>query len=483
MRGGKIFLSHGSQVTIFNIKSLICAVTIVSAVTISSFAQSSGTAFTYQGELKRANVPAQGYYCFEFRLFDSLVDGTMIGPVLTPCNVSVDDGRFSLNLDFGSGVFDAGPRWLEIRVVSDGGAVVTTLSPRQEIMPAPRAMYSESAGMATTASMAAQAETAANGVPSGYFIMGTSKYPPPGFQWSGSTVASKKTTGDWRWDSPLPALMHKPVGGVINGTIYTAEQNKTYMYRAETATWESRAPMPTPRTEASGAAANGKLYVLGGANSSVRTALMEAFDPATNLWETCTPAPIAVSHAAAAAMNGKIYFFGGMTIDMETDQTNIYDTETDTWSSGAPVPAKKSRMVAVANGGKIHLIGGMSDVISPETEQFIYDVGSDTWTNGPTLPEKIVWGTGVSFQGKVHVLGGLSGNLTDILATHQVYDPESERWTILPPMPTGREFGLALPFGTDGILVTGEDDEVIYSTTTVIYELESLPPYYVHIKQ
>jgi hypothetical protein len=60
--------------------------------------------------------------------------------------VAVDDGVFSVELDFGLAAFSNGPRWLEIDVRSPAGAgAYTNLSPRQPVTAAPLALHALSA--------------------------------------------------------------------------------------------------------------------------------------------------------------------------------------------------------------------------------------------------------------------------------------------------------------------------------------------------
>jgi hypothetical protein len=100
-----------------------------------------GTGFTYQGRLEDNNVLANGFYDFEFSLFDASAAGIQIGSTLTHDNVPLTDGLFSVQLDFGASAFGGGERWLQIGVrpgVSVGA--YTPLTPRQEISPSPYAM-------------------------------------------------------------------------------------------------------------------------------------------------------------------------------------------------------------------------------------------------------------------------------------------------------------------------------------------------------
>jgi hypothetical protein len=100
-----------------------------------------GTAFTYQGRLNDGGDLANGTYDFEFKLYDAASGGSQVGSTVTKNDVTVTDGLFTVELDFGSGAFNGDARWLEIgvRPGSSTGAY-TTLTPRQSLTPTPYAL-------------------------------------------------------------------------------------------------------------------------------------------------------------------------------------------------------------------------------------------------------------------------------------------------------------------------------------------------------
>lgn|GEM_PF-1185523 len=106
-----------------------------------------GTAFTYQGRLIDANEPADGLYDLQFKLYNALVGGAQQGIINTVQDLDVIDGYFTVSLDFGSGIFDGSDRWLEIGVrageLNDPNGY-TLLSPRQQVMSTPYALYAAS---------------------------------------------------------------------------------------------------------------------------------------------------------------------------------------------------------------------------------------------------------------------------------------------------------------------------------------------------
>ncbi len=108
-----------------------------------------GTAFTYQGHLYDANYVADGLYDFQFKLFDAVSDGNQISVDVNRPDIDVIDAYFTVKLDFGSDVFDGNAVWLEIGVrpgEQSDPCEYTFLSPRQEVMPTPYALYAKTAG-------------------------------------------------------------------------------------------------------------------------------------------------------------------------------------------------------------------------------------------------------------------------------------------------------------------------------------------------
>ena len=109
-----------------------------------------GTAFTYQGHLYDANYPANNIYDLQFKLHNALVGGSQVGSDVNTPDVDVIDGYLTVELDFGTDVFDGNTVWLEIAVrPGDSNDRYATLSPRQEVTPTPYALYAETAASYT----------------------------------------------------------------------------------------------------------------------------------------------------------------------------------------------------------------------------------------------------------------------------------------------------------------------------------------------
>jgi len=106
-----------------------------------------GTAFTYQGRLTDLAGPVSGNCDFRFKLWTAATGGQQAGVTVEKTNVALANGNFTVELDFGSGVF-GGPdtfsgdaRWLSVDVRCPAGSgSYTALSGRVPLNPAPYAL-------------------------------------------------------------------------------------------------------------------------------------------------------------------------------------------------------------------------------------------------------------------------------------------------------------------------------------------------------
>ncbi|MEM7114805.1 MAG: hypothetical protein AAF614_20385 [Chloroflexota bacterium] len=117
------------------------AQTLHDAGSQAAFRAALGTGFTYQGELQDSGAKANGSYDFEFSLYDDASGGNQVGNTIAQ-TLTVTEGLFTTNLDFGASAFSGDARYLEIRVQLNGGSSFTTLTPRQLLSATPYALYS-----------------------------------------------------------------------------------------------------------------------------------------------------------------------------------------------------------------------------------------------------------------------------------------------------------------------------------------------------
>jgi hypothetical protein len=99
------------------------------------------TEFSYQGFITDNAASANGNFDFEFRLYDAATGGNLLGTIQR-LNVPVVSGVFGVTLDFPVNPFTGGNRFLETSVKPSGGGSFTPLAPRQKILSAPYAIFS-----------------------------------------------------------------------------------------------------------------------------------------------------------------------------------------------------------------------------------------------------------------------------------------------------------------------------------------------------
>lgn len=224
--------------------------------------------------------------------------------------------------------------------------------------------------------------------------------------------------------------------------------------------WAARAGMPTPRLAlAVVAAANGKIYAIGGANENGALSIVEEYDPGTNTWIRKSDMPTARSFfEAVLASNGKIYAIGGATTnEYDLSVVEEYDPLTDTWATKSSMPTARHRIGATfARNGRIYVMGGEiflhpGVTVTNVVEEF--DPVTDSWTTRSSMPtSRNSLGVATATNGKVYAIGGHNGNFLSIV---EEYDPNTDTWAIKSNMPTPRNaFGITVG-GNGKIYVIG----------------------------
>src|SRR5438477_2242329 len=130
---------------------LLLALTVSAAVGVQTAQSAPATnGFTYQGQLSThggSQSKAIKSADIRFTLYDSETGGNAIGSTLERSFGVLIGGRFVTTLDFGTGAFTGQARWLELQLrTPSGSGAYTTLTPRQQIMASPYALYALNGG-------------------------------------------------------------------------------------------------------------------------------------------------------------------------------------------------------------------------------------------------------------------------------------------------------------------------------------------------
>jgi N-acetylneuraminic acid mutarotase len=212
---------------------------------------------------------------------------------------------------------------------------------------------------------------------------------------------------------------------------------------AQQSDWMKGPSMPVARSDGTGAALIGKLYIIGGFdNRGQRTAAVEVYDPITDKWSTSAPLPQPLDHAAAASYDGRLYVVGGgyLNRDNLSDKLFIYDPKTNAWTEGAKLPTARGALTANFINGTLYAVGGV-DNSGASSSNLVYDPKTNAWTEKAPMPTAREHLTSAVVDDKLYVIGGRQtdndspkANINQV----EMYNPLNDSWTIMEQMPTKR---------------------------------------------
>jgi N-acetylneuraminic acid mutarotase len=230
--------------------------------------------------------------------------------------------------------------------------------------------------------------------------------------------------------------------------------------RAGDPAWRRLAPAPSERTEVAAAAVGDRIYVLGGyAPDGATLATVEVYDTGADAWSAGPDLPVAVNHAMAATLDGILHVAGGN--DGGGPSRQVARLDGAAWRTLAPLPEARSAGGLVALDGRLYLAGGVAPG-GLAAATLVYDPQADRWSEAPGLPTRREHLGAAAAGGRVYVVGGRVRGLGSNLAAAEAFDPAAGRWTALAPMPTARG-GLAAAATAGGrVVAVGGEAEATF---------------------
>jgi N-acetylneuraminic acid mutarotase len=226
--------------------------------------------------------------------------------------------------------------------------------------------------------------------------------------------------------------------------------------------WSARAAMPTPRQEMPAVAIGDRVYVPGGIGAGGHlVAAMEVYVPATDRWESAPPLPVALHHHAGVALDGRLYVVGGYTSLhggpwLGSAQVHVYDPAQRAWSTAAPMPGARGAMAAAVLGGRLYVFGGSTGVQTLGTAA-VYDPGTDRWSVLPGMPGGVREHMHAATVGdRIYVVAGRPSNSGPVPNERrvEVFVPATGQWTTGPDLLVARS-GHAVELLGDRVMAIG----------------------------
>jgi len=299
----------------------------------------------------------------------------------------------------------------------------------------------------------------------------------------------------WKKAAPFPEPDEELYGAAVNGKMYVIggwDDGKAaginYEYDPASDKWTQKRGMPRSAHHAAIATANGKLYVIGGFVPPKDTQIPTGgawepiadtweYDPAADSWKSLAPVPTKRGAAVAVEVAGKIYVIGGATTvagskdpyftffgpSLVLTTNEVFDPVTNKWESRRPMSVARNHAYASAVNGKIYVIGGRTGhafILSATNTDVVeeYSPVSDMWSapkeRMPTPRSGGAWGTDGR---RIYVAGGevTTKELVGAFRAVEAYEPATNSWISLPPMPMPRHGIAGAVIGNEFHLVSG----------------------------
>jgi N-acetylneuraminic acid mutarotase len=213
---------------------------------------------------------------------------------------------------------------------------------------------------------------------------------------------------------------------------------------------------------------------------------IQAYNAATNTWTIKTSRVGPFDLNGVAKIGSNLYFSGGQEHDgsgeaVSTPVTWAYDYTNDRLTQKANMPKATSQGVTGVIDGKMYVLPGFCDGSgwpspgycehSAIRQLYRYDPLKNTWGARRACPHYHPHGAGGVIDGKFYVAGGGGTAALD------VYDPATDSWRTLAPLPTtGRAIGTV--FGQRLFVIVGFGSErhaYAYDPATNTWQTRAAP--------
>ncbi|WP_240741615.1 NPCBM/NEW2 domain-containing protein [Deinococcus sp. KSM4-11] len=278
------------------------------------------------------------------------------------------------------------------------------------------------------------------------------KPPPPTNTFTYSSIASQ----------PDNVGVSEAQGEFVGGKLYVfggfdslknccTPTDRVNAYDPVTNTWAKKNVMPTHGVTHAGMTTDGQfIYFAGGyiANASwtgqiFGTDAAWKYDPQKDTYSALPKLPVTIAAGQLEYLNGTLHYFGGTntarTQDLGVHYVLNLSNPAAGWTTAADMPHPRQHMGSVVLGGKIYAVGGqIHHDANLTTENYVeaYDPATDRWTEVAPLPlaRSHIANSTFVLEGRIVVAGGESAHDQPI-ADVSAYDPATNTWTALTKLP------------------------------------------------
>ncbi|MEW9195969.1 Kelch repeat-containing protein [Bacillus velezensis] len=208
------------------------------------------------------------------------------------------------------------------------------------------------------------------------------------------------------------------------------------VYNTQNDTWEKEPDIPSERPSFTSVAAVGKhIYVMGGAYENLSKIF--CYDTESKIWSQKRDLPVPIGGATAQTFNGKIYIIGGANSILMPPKTTYdsiyeYDPETDIWLEKNKLLTGVQYTTSALLDGKIYILGGGSSSKEVTSKVQVYNPKDNSVTELKGFTNKRMAASAASIGSKLYIIGGqsvydsISRQKTGLLNSVEMFDTSKQ---------------------------------------------------------
>ena len=303
-----------------------------------------------------------------------------------------------------------------------------------------------------------------------------------------STVrAYDLTTSAWSTLPGLATARHGLAVTAIGNNVYAIDGAAEPGHNASTRTLQTLTVPPGPAQPAGGwqlgqdslyatqqvgaAVLDGRIWVAGGLTGpESATTKTEFYDPTINTWSPGPALPVPLHHAMMVSYQNTVWVIGGFeprgsVVSGVASARVLHLNQAQTaWVDGPALHHGRAAGAAAVVGNKIVVVGGRTagSTAEPVTPTEVFD--GTSWRDAAGIPVPGDHVAAASDGKYLYAVGGRRLEVTADTAAVQRFDPNTDRWIQLPPVPSPvSDCGVAIVNG-QLIVIGGESAGAVFST-------------------
>ncbi|XP_055354674.1 kelch-like protein diablo [Paramacrobiotus metropolitanus] len=169
-----------------------------------------------------------------------------------------------------------------------------------------------------------------------------------------------------------------------------------------------------------------RVYVLADVEEAGDPCQLHVYDAGTNEWTELGTFP--VPEAILTSVDDRLYLLGG-------GRVHAYDAEQRQLTARARIPVKRLNSAIVACGGRLYMFGGKmlssrTDTYQATASAYCYDPASDAWKKLAPMPTaRSHCRACVGHDGRIYVTGGyIGGDFNQTIDCVEAYDVQTNQW-------------------------------------------------------